>query len=79
MLTDNMVVSSRLIKGSIGTVEHLDMISKPFCSAVLLKFDLKAGNSLKNRRLRGEVKEYVPITARLKRFCVKERQKYCHC
>ena len=34
-----------------------------------MKFDdIKAGSSLKDRRLRGELKEFVPITARAKRF-----------
>ena len=34
-----------------------------------MKFDdPKAGNSLKDRRLCGEVKEFVPITARAKSF-----------
>lgn len=34
-----------------------------------VKFDdPKDGNSLKDRVLRGELKEYVPITARLKKF-----------
>ena len=34
-----------------------------------MKFDdPKAGNSMKDRRLRGELKECVPITATAKRF-----------
>ena len=34
-----------------------------------MKFDdIKAGSSLKDRRLHGELKECVPITARAKRF-----------
>ena len=38
-----------------------------------MKFDdPKAGNSLKDRRLRGELKECVPITARKKRFPLKK-------
>ena len=38
-----------------------------------MKFDdPKAGNSLKDRRLRGELKECVPITARTKRFPLKK-------
>ena len=69
MLTDNISVSDRLINGLIGTVKHLNRRSKALCSTIYVKFDNpKAGNFLKNRRLRGELKECVPITARAKRF-----------
>ena len=38
-----------------------------------MKFDdPKAGNFLKDRRLHGELKECVPITARTKRFPLKK-------
>ena len=38
-----------------------------------MKFDdPKADNSLKDRRLHGELKEWVPITARAKRFPLKK-------
>ena len=38
-----------------------------------MKFDdPKSGNSMKDRRLHGELKEYVPITARAKRFALKK-------
>ena len=38
-----------------------------------MKFDdPKAGNSMKDRRLRGELKERAPITARAKRFPLKK-------
>ena len=38
-----------------------------------MKFDdPKAGNSLKDRRVRGELKECVPITARTKKFPLKK-------
>ena len=38
-----------------------------------MKFDdSKAGNSLKERRLRGELNECVPITARTKRYPLKK-------
>ena len=38
-----------------------------------MKFDdPKAGNSMKDRRLHGELKECVPITARAKRFPLKK-------
>ena len=69
ILTDNISVSDRLINGSVGTVKHFDRRSKPLCSAIYLKFDdPKAGNSIKDRRLHGELKECVPITARAKRL-----------
>ena len=55
MLTDNISVSDRLINSSIGTVKHLDTRSKPLCNTIYVTFDdPKAGNSLKDRRLRGE-------------------------
>ena len=73
MLTDNISVSHRLINGSIGTVKHLDRRSKPLCSTIYVKFDdPKAGNSMKDRRLRGELKECVPVTARAKSFPLKK-------
>ena len=73
MLTDNIIVSDRLISGSIGTVKHLDRRSKPLCSTIYVKFDdPKAGNSMKDRRLRGALKECVPITVRAKRFPLKK-------
>ena len=73
MLTDNISVSERLINGSVGTVKHLDRRSKPLCCTIYVKFDdPKAGNSLKDRRLRGELKEYIPITARAKKFLLKK-------
>ena len=73
MSTDNISVSDRLINGSVGTVKHLNRRSKPLCSTVYVKFDdSKAGNSLRDRMLRGELKECVPITARAKRFLLKK-------
>ena len=73
MLTDSFSVSDRLINGSIGTVKHLDKRSKPICSIKYVKFDdPKAGNSLKDRRLHGELTECVPITTRTKRFLLKK-------
>ena len=73
MLTDNISVPDRSINGSIGTVMHLDKRSRSLYSTIYVKFDYpKAGNSLKDRRLRGELKECVPITARTKRFPLKK-------
>ena len=69
MLTDNISISDRLINGSIGTVTHLDRRSKPLRTTIYVKFDdPKTGNSLKDKRLCGELKESVSITARAKRF-----------
>ena len=69
MLTYKISISDRLINGSIGTVKHLDKKNKPLNSIIYLKFDdPKAGNSRKDRRLRGELKECVPISAVTKTF-----------
>ena len=69
LLTVNINVPDRLMNGAIGTVLHLDMRSKPLCSTIYVKFDDPiAGNSLKDRRLRNELKECVPITAITKKF-----------
>ena len=58
MLTDNISVSGRLINSSVATVRHLDRRSKPLCSTIYVKFDdCKVGNSMKDRRLCGELKE----------------------
>ena len=73
MLTDNISVSGRLINVSTGTVKDLNRRIKPLCSTVYVKFDdPKADKSLKDRRLCGELKECVPITARAKRFPLKK-------
>ena len=75
MLTDNISFSDRLINGSIGTVKHLDRISKPLCSRIYVKFDgPKAGNSMKDKRLCGELKKCLPITARAKRVPMKKEK-----
>ena len=73
MLTDNISVSDKLSNSSIGTVKHLDKRSKPLCSTIYVTFDSsKAGNSLKDGRLHGELKECVPITAGMRRFLSKK-------
>ena len=72
VLTDNIGVSNRLINGSIGTVKHLHMRSKPLCSTVYVKFDYsKAGNFLKDMSL-WWFEGMIPITARAKRFHLKK-------
>ena len=75
MSTDNISVSDRLINSSTGTVKHLDRISNPLCSSIYIKFDdPKAANSMKDRRLCGQLKECVPITTRAKRFALKKEK-----
>ena len=74
-MTDNICVSYSLIHGSIGTVKHSDRSSKPLCSTIHIKFDdPKAASSLKDRRGCGKLKEYVPISARTKRFPLKKEK-----
>ena len=74
-MTDNICVSYSLIHGSIGTVKHSDRRSKPLFSTIYIKFDdPKAANSLKDRRGCGKLKEYVPISARTKRFPLKKEK-----
>ena len=76
MLTDDLNVSDRLINGSVATVKYIDMWPKPFCWTVFVEIDdPKAGNSLKDERLYGDLKECVTIPARAKRFPLKEREK----
>ena len=67
MLTDNISVSDRLINGSIGMVKHIDRRSKSLCSNLMT---LK--QAIEDRRLCGDLKEYVPITAKAKRFHLKK-------
>ena len=72
MLTDNINMFDKLINGSVGTVKHLDIRSNSLCSTIYVKFDdPKAENSMKDRRLRNESKECVPVTARTKKFPLK--------
>ena len=79
MLTDNISVSDRLINSSIGTVKHLDRISNPLCSSIYIKFDdPKAANSMKDRRLCGQLKECTNYY-QSKKVSFEERKKYCHC
>ena len=70
MLTDNISVADRLINGSIGTIRYLHFNPNyPLLGEIYVKFDdPKAGNSLKDNRLRGELKECVPIRAIVKTF-----------
>ena len=54
-------------------VKQLDMRSKALCSTIYMTFDNpKVGNSLKSRKLYGELKESVPIAARAKRCPLKK-------
>ena len=73
MLTDNINMFDKLINGSVGTVKHLDIRSNSLCSTIYVKFnDPKAANSMKDRRLRNELKECVPVTVRTKKFPLKK-------
>ena len=73
IMNDNISISDRLISGLISTVTPLDKRSKSLCSTIYVKFnDPKTGNSLKDRRLCGKLKECVPITARIKRYPLKK-------
>ena len=74
MVTVNIDVSDRLINGSIGTVKLLHINPNyPLFGEIYVKFDdLKAGNSLKNNRLRGELKHCVPIRAIVQTFPFKK-------
>ena len=78
MLTDNISVCDRLIKGSIGTVKYLDRRSKPLYSAIYVKFDdPKAGISLKDRRLCSDLKECVPIPVKKRKStAIAERKQF---
>ena len=72
MATDNISVFDILINGSIATFKQLDRRSKAHCSTIYVK----AGNSLKDRRLRGDLTECEPDTAKTKRFPLnKEKSK----
>ena len=79
MLTDYISFSDRLINGSIGFNKHLDRISKPLCSRIYVKFDdPKAGNSMKDKRLCGELKKCTNY-CQSKEGSYEEGKKYCHC
>ena len=70
MLTLNIDVNEQLVNGQLGTVKHITYNPRnPLLSTIYVKFvDENAGKSKKNRRLRGELKECVPITARPQTF-----------
>ena len=70
MLTDNISIKDRLINGLIGTVKRLHFNpNNPLKGSIYIKFDdPTAGNALKDNRLRGELKECVPISAIVKTF-----------
>ena len=74
ILTDNINFSDRLINGSIGTVRHLDIRSKPLCSTT---DDSETGNSMKDKRFCGELKEYVVIIAKIKVLLLLKENNFC--
>ena len=70
MLTDNVNIPEKLINGSIGTVKAINVNPRNFLAGeIYIKFDDKdAGHTLKKRSLPGELKECVPIVAKVKPF-----------
>ena len=71
MLTYNKDQYDRLINGSIGTVISIQSRSQdgPASGTIYVKFeDEKAGNKYKDARLRGELKQCVPITVQTNTF-----------
>ena len=71
--TDYISVCDRLSNSSIGIVNHLHRRLEPFRRTIYLKYDdPKVGNSLKDVKLRGKLKECITITAR-EMYCIAER------
>ena len=68
-MTDNISVSESLINSSIYTVKYLYMRLQSLFNTMHVKFDdANVCNVWKGRRLHGELKKCVPITARKKGF-----------
>ena len=74
ILIDNISFSDRLINGSIGTVKHFDIRSKPLCSTI---DDSEAGNSMKDKRFCSELKECVVIIAKTKALLLLKENNFC--
>ena len=71
MLTYNKDQNDKLINGSIGTVVYINSsVQNGIASGTIyVKFDAPdAGNTYKNSRLRGELKECVPISTHTNEF-----------
>ena len=71
MLTYNKDQHDRLINGSIGTVINIQsrLQEGPASGTIYVKFeDEKAGSKYKDVRLRGDLKQCVPITVRTNKF-----------
>ena len=71
MLTVNINTPNSLINGSTGKIEHVQIptAGNNLLVIIYVKFDdVDACNSLKNNRLRDELKESVPIIAITKTF-----------
>ena len=65
MLTVNINTPNSLINGSTGRIEHVQIptAGNNLLVIICVKFDyVDAANSLKNNRLRGELKESLPIS-----------------
>ena len=65
MLTNNIDIFDRSINGAMGKVLYMDIKrDNPLIGRIFVKFDdPKAVNFRKDGRFRGELKDYVPITA----------------
>ena len=74
ILIDNISFSDRLINGSIGTVKHFDIRSKPLCSTI---DDSEAGNSMKDKRFCSELKECVVVIANTKALLLLKENNFC--
>ena len=78
MLTSNINTSDKLINGSTGEVKYILMPrgGNNLVGSIYVKFDdPNAGNSLKNNRLKDELKHCVPITAITKTFPYSSRKR----
>ena len=75
MLTNNLDIEDRLINGTMGTVKYIDRVrnNKP-TGVIYVQFeDPQAGNKLKNKHYRGELKDCVPIQSKPRPFQYKHK------
>ena len=78
MLTANINTVDKLINGSSGEIMSMQFPQggNNLSGRIFIRFDdPKAGNSLKDNRLRGELKHCVPITAITKTFPYSHKRK----
>ena len=78
IVTNNLDISDRLISGKMGKVLYMDVKrDTPLIGRIFVKFeDPKAVNSRKDVRLRGELKEFVSVTAETKFLTDAETEKF---